>query len=60
MQGHYTAYEAAELFGVTFRTVYNWTRSGKLRAVKIGKKWYIPKEAVSALLEHGERQEGKA
>lgn len=54
MRGHYTCYEAAELFGVTFRTVYNWTRSGKLQAVKIGNRWYIPKEAVSTLLQHGE------
>lgn len=54
MRNHYTAYEAAEIFGVTFRTVYAWMRSGKLRAVKIGKRWYIPKEAVSELLRNGE------
>lgn len=57
MQRHYTSYETAEIFGVTFRTVYNWMRAGKLRAVKIGSRWYIPEEAVSELLEHGEQKE---
>lgn len=56
MQRHYTCYEVAELFGVTFRTVYAWVRSGKLRAVKIGKRWYIPKAAVGELL--GETGQG--
>lgn len=58
MQGHYTCYEAAEIFGVTFRTIYNWARKGTLRAIKIGKSWYIPKEAVSELLANGETQKG--
>ena len=57
MRRRYTTYEVAEIFGVTFRTVYNWMRAGKLRAVKIGSRWYIPKEAVSELLEHGEQKE---
>ncbi len=57
MRNHYTSYEAAEVFGVTFRTVYNWVRSGKLQAVKIGRRWYIPKEAVNDLLENGETTE---
>ena len=54
MREYYTPYEAAEIFGVTFRTIYNWTRKGRLRAVKIGKSWYIPKEAVSELLANGD------
>lgn len=54
MREHMTAYEAAEIFGVSFRTIYAWVRGGKLRAVKIGKSWYIPKDAVNELLEHGE------
>lgn len=57
MREYLTAYEAAEIFGVTFRTVYAWVRSGKLRAVKIGKSWYIPKAAVSDLLTYGEVKE---
>lgn len=59
MQRHYTAYEAAEIFGVSFRTVYNWARKGKLRAVKIGKSWYIPKEAINALLGNGDAPSGE-
>lgn len=54
MQGHYTCYEAVEIFGVSLRTVYNWIRKGTLRAVKIGKSWYIPKAAVSELLANGD------
>lgn len=55
MREYMTPYEAAEIFGVTFRTIYNWVRSGKLRAVKIGKQWRIPKAAVDALLENGDQ-----
>lgn len=54
-----TVCEAAKVFNVTFRTIYNWVRSGKLRAVKIGKQWYIPKAAVDALLRDGEKIEGR-
>lgn len=57
MREHMTAYEAAEIFGVTFRTIYAWVRSGKLQAVKIGKRWYIPKAAINALLANGDQQE---
>lgn len=44
MKGHYTSSEAAEVFGISMQTIYSWMRSGKLRAVKIGKSWYIPKK----------------
>ena len=54
MKGHYTSSEAAEGFGISMQTIYSWMRSGKLRAVKIGKSWYIPKKAVSDLLENGD------
>ncbi len=59
MLDHYTAYEAAEVFGVNIRTIYNWTRSGKLRAVKIGKRWYISKGAVKNLLDHGDANQSR-
>ena len=59
MHDHYSSYETAEIFGVTFRTIYTWIRNGKLQAVKIGRQWYIPKAAVDALLEHGEKSESK-
>jgi len=59
LREHMTVCEAAKVFNVTFRTIYNWVRSGKLRAVKIGKQWYIPKAAVDALLRDGEKIEGR-
>ena len=40
------------------QTIYSWMRSGKLQAVKIGKSWYIPKEAVSELLKNGDSPAG--
>ncbi len=57
MKGHYTCNEAVEIFEVTLKTGHNWIRNGRLRAVKIGSRWYIPKAAVSDLMENGETKE---
>lgn len=50
--------EAAEVFGATFRTIHNWARRGKIRAVKIGGKWFIQKAAISELLANGDSPTG--
>lgn len=42
-----------KMFGITLRTVYNWIKSEKIRAVKIGRSWYIPAEEVDRIRKEG-------
>lgn len=44
---YYTAPEVSKLLGVHYQSVMNWVRSGKLRAVKLGRVWRISKEALA-------------
>ena len=43
--------EVAELLKVTRRTMYNYIKSGKVEAVKIGKNWFISEKHLESLLE---------
>lgn len=36
--------EVAELFGVAEQTIRDWAISGKLTAIKIGARWFFPKD----------------
>ena len=45
-----TVAETAERLRVTPQTVYRWCRSGRLRAVKIGKAWRIPADELERSL----------
>lgn len=47
----YTIKEIAEILQVTERTVYTWARSGKLKAIKIGKSWRVTQEALDEFLQ---------
>jgi excisionase family DNA binding protein len=38
-----TPQETAELLRVDRRTIYNWIRTGKLKAIKFGDTWRIPR-----------------
>ncbi len=46
----YTLQEVEEVLSVTRRTIYNWIKSGKLHAVKVGKQWRVKKEDLEAFL----------
>lgn len=46
----YTPEEVAELLKVSRETVYNWLRSGKLKAVKISHFWRISESELKCLL----------
>lgn len=48
----YTPEEVAEILKVTRRTVYNWIRSEKIEAKKIGPRWYVTEEALRANFEN--------
>lgn len=43
----YTCKEVAARYGVCEDSVWSWIRSGKLKALKIGRNYRIPKEALA-------------
>ncbi len=47
----YTLDELAELLKVTKRTLYNYVRSGKLEAVKVGREWRVTEEQLKDFLQ---------
>lgn len=42
----YTLEEVQRLLQVTRRTLYNWIKSGKLKAFRAGRQWRVTKEAL--------------
>jgi len=50
MENLLTVPEAADLLRVSQHTIYLWLRSGKLKSVRPGRKWLIPKEEIDRLL----------
>lgn len=49
----YTVKEIRDILKVTQRTLYNYIKSGNLKAVKIGKYWRIRKEDLEEFLMNG-------
>ena len=49
----YTLAEVAEILQLTRRTIYTYVRTGRLRAVKLGKTWRVTPEAIRELLANG-------
>lgn len=49
----YTLTEIIEALGVTRRTLYNWIKDGKIKAIKIGNRWRITEDALQEFLEKG-------
>lgn len=47
--GYYSIKEAAKLLNVCTNTIYKWSKSGHLPAVKIGGQWFISKEELDRL-----------
>lgn len=48
----YSVEQVAERLGLHVRTVRNYVRSGRLKAVRIGKQYRITREALEALTGH--------
>lgn len=46
MEIFYSCQQIAERYGVKKTTVWEWIREGKLEAVRIGKQYRIPKNAL--------------
>ena len=49
----YTVEEVMEIMHLTKRTVYNYLRDGKLKAVKVGKYWRISQENLEEFIKTG-------
>ena len=49
----YKVEEVMNIMHLTKRTVYSYLRSGKLKAVKIGKYWRISQENLEEFIKNG-------
>lgn len=50
----YSLDEVQSILQVTRRTLYTYIKSGKLKAVKIGKYWRVPSDALQQLISTGD------
>lgn len=49
----YTLKEVQDYLRVTRRTLYNWIKSGKLKAFKVGEHWRVTREALDEFTQRG-------
>jgi len=42
----YSLEQVAQILSVTHRTVWNYVKAGKLKAVKIGREWRVSEETL--------------
>lgn len=49
----YTLEEIAELLHITRRTLYTYVKTGKLKAVKVGKYWRVTEKNLEVFLAKG-------
>jgi excisionase family DNA binding protein len=51
--------EVARILRVTTRTIERYCKQGKLRAVKVGRRWRIPRSALEDFLRQGGSSAGR-
>lgn len=49
----YKLEEVEQILQLTRRTLYNYIKSGKLKAVKVGRDWRASAKAIQELSENG-------
>jgi excisionase family DNA binding protein len=49
----YTIDEIASIIKVTQRTIYNYIKSGQLKAIKLGKYWRVKHQDLEEFLTYG-------
>lgn len=56
MENYYNIRQASNLIGIKVRTVREWIRNGKLKAVKydVSNRWFIPESEIRKVTEHGD------
>lgn len=47
----YTVEEAAEILGIKRTLAYRLVRTGEIPAIKLGRRWVIPQNVLSNMLE---------
>lgn len=52
----YTLEEVQHLLQVTRRTLYNWIKSGKLKAFRAGRQWRVTREALEDFTRTGTKE----
>ena len=55
----YTIDELENLLHVTKRSLYSYIKSGKLKAVKLGKSWRVTEKELEAFLAVGTKTEDR-
>jgi excisionase family DNA binding protein len=51
IEQHFTIMELSELLAIPENTLRKYCRTGKLKAVKVGRKFLVTEESVNELLE---------
>lgn len=44
MSDYLKAEEIAEIYGISLQTVWRWCKRGRIKAKRIGKRWFIEKD----------------
>lgn len=57
---YYSTIEVAKIFNVSRITVFNWIKTNKIKALKVGRNFVIPHTAVLEKLGHSIGEEKKA
>jgi excisionase family DNA binding protein len=55
-----TASQAADALSASSQSIRNWIRSGRLRAVRIGNRFLIPRSEVDRMLGDGSSASGES
>lgn len=53
LQDVYTTAQVCEYLHISSNTLYSWIRTGKLKAAKIGRSWYIKRSEVESITTQG-------
>jgi len=48
---YYTISDVAKMLGLSYRTIWEWIKKGKLPAKRLGKKYLISHDSLTRLLE---------
>lgn len=49
----YTLYELAEKLRISYTSVVHFVQAGKIKAVKIGRRWFVSEEELNRVMKEG-------
>lgn len=50
IERYYSTREVRKMLGVTGKTIRSWIKEGKIKAVNIHGRWYIPESEIRRLI----------